>query len=168
MKPFIFSMLLVLLFSVPAISQDHSKLLPIKKIYVGELGTDKRSPIKMQSVQEQIRQRLLKADRFDVVDSSEAADAVLTGIAWAPRETFNRVNMNPLARSVYDTDPVYFGKGIVHLVDPKSNEPLWDYEYSFGFNYRMLPSKIARKVVGKLIDDAKEASKAAVKNKAKP
>jgi len=121
-------------------AQDRSKLLNVKRIYVADLGKEEGSDI----VKEKIKLLLMKSERFTVVESRENADALLVGAAG--------VNSRGAGAAV--------GAGVLRLVDPKSEETIWVYEYSrplmaFGSE----ANRIAEKTVDKLKGDAKKAEK---------
>ena len=77
MKKFLPLSRLFLLFSGFVVAQDKAKLKDIKKIYVGDLGKQEGSDL----VREMIRIRLMKSDRFTLVETEEASDGILTGAA---------------------------------------------------------------------------------------
>jgi hypothetical protein len=155
---------LVLLLSVSAFSQDQAKLQPVKKIYIGELRPAKSYSVKGSDVQEKLRLQLMKSKRFEVVDSREAADAVLTGVVWEPvGQAGGPTAPGPVFSSSLETNPLLWGKGTLHLVDAKSNQTIWTYEYQRGFDKNRAPGRIASIVIDKLTKDAQETSRTKTK-----
>jgi hypothetical protein len=61
--------------------EENSKLVNVKRIYIGDLVREEGSDL----VREKIRVRLMKSGRFVVVAKPEAADTVLTGVAGVAR-----------------------------------------------------------------------------------
>ena len=165
MRTFTLLTILFILFSVPARAQDKSKLQPVKKIYVGELSTTKSYYVKGSSVREKLKLQLAKSNHFEVVESSDAADAVLTGMVWEPIGQVGSSSPGPIFSSILETDPLRWGKGALRLVDAKSNETIWSYEYKRGFNLNRVTGRIAKIVTDRLVKDAQETSKDQIKKK---
>jgi hypothetical protein len=165
MRTFTLMTILFILFSVPTLAQDKSKVQSVKNFYVGELSPAKSYYVKGSAVQEKLRLELMKSKHFEVVESSEAADAVLTGMVWEPIRQVGISSPGPIFSSILETDPLRWGKGALRLVDAKSNETIWSYEYKRGFNRNRAAGRIADIVVDKLVKDVKETSKAQIKKK---
>jgi hypothetical protein len=147
---------LICLTSALAVAQDKSKLTEIKKIYIGELGKEEGSDL----VREKIRVRLMKSDRFIVVETPEAADAVLTGVAGVERRHHSSVHTDPSTGNVYGSGGTsYAGIGVLRLVNVTSQETIWLFEYKRGFGFGSASSRVADKTVDKLLKDVKEADK---------
>jgi len=75
MKTYFLVSLCVLLLTTSVLAQNGQKLVGVKKIYLGELGRSEAADL----VREKIRLRLMKVERFSLVESAEKADAILTG-----------------------------------------------------------------------------------------
>ena len=152
--------LLIILFSFfsvigLAIGQENSKLVNVKKIYIGDLGREEGSDL----VREKIRVRLTKSGRFAVVEKPEAADTVLTGVAGVERRYTSSVNTDSSGNVYGSGGTSYSGVGLLRLVDPKSEETIWVFEYKRGFSFGSASSRVANKFVEKLLKDAKDAEK---------
>src|SRR5207245_674349 len=133
---------LLCLFPVFTFCQDTSKLGSIKRIYIGDLGREEGSDL----VREKIRLALMKCDRFRVVEQPESADAILTGVAGVERRH-------------RDGDTRFAGVGVLRLVNIKSDQTIWVFEYKRGFGFGSASSRVANKVVEKLLKDAKAAER---------
>jgi hypothetical protein len=148
---------IVALLFVPTISnaQNNStvnKLTNIHKIYIGDLGNQEGADL----VREEIRLRLLKSDRFSVVERPEVADAGLTGVAGVVRST-TAVKTDSANGAVSGGRTVLSGVGIVRLVDTKTEETIWVYEYKPGFSFK--GASVADKTVDQLLKDAQPSKK---------
>lgn len=156
MKQLALVVILICISSVLAAAQDRSKLSDIKKIYIGELGKEETSDL----VREKIRVRLMKSNRFIVVETPEAADAVLTGVAGVERRYHSSVHGDRSTGNVSGWGGTrYTGFGVLRLVGVKSQETIWFFEYKRGFGFGSASSRVADKTVDKLLKDAKEADK---------
>ena len=132
--------------------QVKSKLVNVKKIYIGDLGGEDGSDL----VREKIRVRLMKSDRFAVVETPDSADAILTGVAGVETRQSSSINTNPATGAVYGSGGTsYAGLGVLRLVDVKSQETIWFFEYKRGYSFGSASSRVANKTVEKLLKDAK-------------
>ena len=138
-----------------ASGQENSKLLNVRRIYIGDLGREEGSDL----VREKIRVRLMKSGRFAVVEKPEAADTVLTGVAGVERRYTSSVNTDSSGNVYGSGGTSYSGIGLLRLVDPKSEETIWVFEYKRGFSLGSASSRVANKFVENLLKDAKAAEK---------
>jgi len=136
-------------------NSQAAKLANIRKIYIASLGNEEGSDL----VREQIRLRLVKTERFSVVERPESADAVLTGVAGVARST-SGLSTNSVTGAVSGGRTDFSGVGVLRLVDTKTDETLWVYEYkSSGFSLSASSGRVADKTVDQLLKDAKPPSK---------
>lgn len=123
---------------VPLAPDAANRLAAVKFIYIDVLGSDDGAGL----VREKIRARLAVCVAVKVVETREKADAVLTGTAGV--ET---------SQSRGTTD--YAGYGILRLVEVKTDETIWSYEYKRGFMLAgSVSSRVANQVVDHLLKDA--------------
>lgn len=130
--------LLILAVGFSVFAQDTAQLVKIKKIYLGDLGKEEGADL----VKEKLRLRLMKSERFVVVETPEEADAVLTGVAG------------------YGSDNS--GLGALRLVNPNTKTTIWGFEYKPGrsvFGGGSASTRVAEKTVEQLLKDTKEAEK---------
>ena len=106
------------------------------------------------------RIRLMKSDRFSVVETPEEADAILVGAAGVSSRHVSSVSTNPVTGQVSGSGgTVYDGSAVVRLVDPQGKETIWIYEYKRGFfRPRSASGDIAGKIIDHLTKDAKKVS----------
>ena len=135
--------IIFMLFSQLSRAQDGNKFTHIHKIYIADLGREEGADL----VREKIRVRLMKSGRFSVVERPESADAVLTGVAGVVRS--------------YDDDgsTSFAGMGVLRLVDLKTDETIWVFEYKRGFGFGSASNRVADKGVEKLLKDATPSAK---------
>lgn len=156
MRIVVHCVLVSLLSCLFASSQNTSKLTNVKKIYIGDLGREEGSDL----VREKLRLALMKSDRFAVVEKPESADAVLTGVAGVERRYHNAVSTNPATGNISGSGGTSFaGIGVLRLVDVRSEETIWVFEYKRGFSLGSASSRVANKTVEKLLKDAKAADR---------
>lgn len=137
-------------------SQGASKLANIKRIYIGELGREEGSDL----VREKLRVALMKSARFSVVERPEVADAVLTGVAGVERRYGSSISTNPATGTTSGGGGTSFaGLAVLRLVEIRSEETIWFFEYKRGFSLGSASSRVARKTVEKLLKDAKTADR---------
>jgi hypothetical protein len=135
--------------------QDLSKLASVRKIYIDDLGREEGSDL----VREKLRVRLMKTDRFSVVEKREAADAVLTGVAGVERKYNSSVTTGPNGNVSGGGTTSFSGIGVLRLVDLKSDETIWVFEYKRGFSLGSASSRVANKTVEQLLKDLKSLEK---------
>ena len=154
MKRTILLSLWLLLLTLPAMAQNTQKLASVKKIYLGELGKDEMSDL----IREKIRIRLMKSDRFSVVETPESADAILIGATGVSSKHVSTISTNPVTGQVSGSGgTVYEGNAVVRLVDAQTKETIWIYEYKRGFfRPRSASGDIAGKIIDHLTKDAKK------------
>jgi hypothetical protein len=155
MKRLALAVSLILLSSIFAVAQNKLRLTEINKVYIGDLGREEGSDL----VREKIRVRLMKSARFIVVETQDAADAVLTGVAGVERRHHSSVHTDSSGNVYGSGGTSYAGIGVLRLVDLKSQETIWLFEYKRGFRFGSASSRVADKTVDKLLKDAKEADK---------
>ena len=97
---------------LPAAQADPAALGRIRSVYVDEFGTSDASGL----VRERIRLRLLRSDRFRLVETAAHADAILTGAAT-------------LDHRVVGGETDYTGNAIARLVERSSGRTVWSHEY---------------------------------------
>jgi hypothetical protein len=123
---------------VPLAPDATNRLSAVKSMYIDVLGSDDGAGL----VREKIRARLAASGVVKVVETREKADAVLTGTAGV--ET-----------SQYKGTTDYAGYGILRLVDVKTDEAIWSYEYRRGFMLGgSVSSRVANQAVDQLLKDA--------------
>ena len=89
-----------------------------------------------------MRARLAACGVVTVVETRGKADAVLTGTAGVEK-----------SQDRGTTD--YAGYGILRLVEVKTDETIWSYEYKRGFMLAgSVSSRVANQVVDQLLKDA--------------
>ena len=132
--------------STPKPVEEYPALVNIKKIYITELGTDEYAGL----IREKIRLRLSKSTRFLVVEVPDHADAILTGVAGVERS---------YSGSDGNLQTNYAGIGVLRLVDVKTKEPVWIFEYKRGFVApgSSVSSRVADQTIDKLLEDAARA-----------
>lgn len=136
--------------SVPSIN-PAANLARIHKIYVDQLGKEEGSEL----VREKIRVGLIKSGRFSVVEHPEAADAIMTGAAGVGQGYQSSVSTNVVNGGISGGgSTAYSGHGVLRLVDPKTEESVWIFEYKRGFmRDGSVSSRAAEQVVEKLMKD---------------
>jgi hypothetical protein len=122
--------------------EEFPALSQIRRIYIANLGNEEGSGL----VREKIRLRLAKSTRISVVENPAQADAILTGVAGVDRR---------YQGSGGDLQTRYTGFGVLRLVDVKTSETIWTFEYKRG---RVGPntsisSRVADQTVDKLLRD---------------
>jgi hypothetical protein len=138
----------------PTVAQNNTKLASVHKIYIGDLGNQEGSDI----VREKIRIGLMKSNRFIIVETSETADAILTGVAGVERREKSSVYSDPSTGAVYGSGgTTLVGVGVLRLVDAKTQETIWVFEYKPGFWLNNPTGRVANKAVEQLLKDAKAA-----------
>jgi hypothetical protein len=152
MKRIVIAVVLIAAFIGAAFAQNTSKLANIHKIYLDSLGNEEGSDL----VREKIRLRLAKSDRFSVVERAESADAVLTGVAGVVRST---VPVSTVNGSISGGGTHFSGVGVLRLVDTKTDETIWVYEYKRGFSLTGASDRVADKTVEQLLKDSKVPEK---------
>ena len=121
--------------TVPTTPEQGARLPRVKRLYLGDLGQDHGSAI----VREKIRARLMASQRFDIVEERQRADAVLTGAAGLMRHGARH----------------YRGLGIFRIVENRTGETIWSYEYKRGLMFGgSVSSRMADQVVGQLLQVA--------------
>lgn len=142
------------LLGTSAFSQSSQKLASITEIYLGELGKGEDVDL----FREKIRLRLMKSKRFVVVETEEDADATLTGAVGISSNQVSSVSTNPATGQVTGGGAtVYEGSGVVRLIDSKTKETIWIYEYKRGFfRPRSASGDVAGKIVSSLLKDTKK------------
>jgi len=87
---------------------DQHALAGIKSVYLGSFGGGEGSDL----VREKLRVRLIKSGRFEVVETPEHADAILSGSAGV--------------ETILDTGTTgHRGTGLLRLVDTKTQKTIW-------------------------------------------
>jgi hypothetical protein len=122
--------------SAPEPVEEFPGLVKIKKIYIANLGNEEGAGL----VREKLRLRLAKTARFSVVEVPEEADAILTGVAGVERSYYG---------SGGDLQTHYAGIGILRLVDGKTKDTIWTFEYK---RSRGRPTSVSTKVADQTID----------------
>ena len=110
-----------------SLAPDQRALAGIRSIYLGDFGGGQGADL----VREKLRVRLLNSSRFEVVESPDRADAVLTGSAGVEGTTN------------------YRGTGLLRLVDTKTQKTIWAHEYQRGF---MLGGSVSTRVANQMAD----------------
>ena len=125
---------------------EFPQLASVRHVYVDQLGREEGSDL----VREKIRILLIKSPRFKVVELRTQADAVLTGVAGVEKSF----------HSDRDGGYTHFaGNGVFRLVDVKSTETIWTYEYIRGRSRGSASSRVASLTVDQLHEDTKRADR---------
>ena len=126
--------------------EEYPALAKIKRIYIANLGNEEGSGL----VREKIRLRLAKSARMSVVENPDQADAILTGVAGVDRR---------YQGSSGDLQTRYTGFGVLRLVDVKTSETIWAFEYKRGWvgPNTSVSSRVADQTVDKLLKDTANA-----------
>src|SRR5438093_12012682 len=135
-----------------ALFAQAPKLANVRRIYIGSLGNEEGADL----VREKIRLRLSKTERFSVVERPESADAILTGVAGVVRTTAP-VSTNTATGDVSGGGTGFSGVGVLRLVDLKTDETIWVFEYKRGFSFKGASDRVAYKTVEQLLKDAEPA-----------
>jgi hypothetical protein len=117
---------------VPLAPDAANRLAAVKFIYIDVLGSDDGAGL----VREKIRARLAACGAVKVVETREKADAVLTGTAGVETRQYRGTTG-------------YAGYGIFRLVELKTDETIWSYEYKRGF---MLAGSVSSRVANQVVD----------------
>jgi hypothetical protein len=142
---------------VPSIN-PAANLARIHKIYVDQLGKGEGSEL----LREKIRVGLIKSGRFSVVERPEAADAIMTGAAGGVSQGYHSsVSTNVVNGGISGGgSTTYSGHGVLRLVDPKTEESVWIFEYKRGLmSGGSVSSRVAEQVVEKLMKDVMPSKK---------
>ena len=136
--------------SVPQTIEEYPALTNIKNIYIASLGNEEGAGL----VRERIRLRLAKSTRIVVVETPGQADAVLMGVAGVERQ-YSGSSGNLRTR--------YASTAVLRLVNVKTSETLWRFEYSSdgggprpfgGFtSVSSISNSVADRTVDKLLKD---------------
>jgi len=131
--------------------EEYPSLVNIKKVYIDRLGNEEGVGL----VSEKIRLRMMKSMRFSVVEVPEPADAILKGVAGVERSIRGGgyVSEGQGSSSVKTT---YTGFVVLRLVDAKTSETIWSFEYRERCR-KSASSCVADATVDKLIQDAERA-----------
>lgn len=156
----ILSILFILIFSLSVAGQN--RLDSIRKIYIDNLGDSDSSAL----IREKLRARLVQSGRFEVVESKEDADAVLTGAASVNASQSGKISTDASGNVSGASGTIYAPLGVVRLLSVKSPSTVWIYEYKPKMSFKNFvpmgaifsnPSasgKFADKVVQQLLKDA--------------
>lgn len=121
-----------------SIATDQRALAGIRSMYLGDFGGGEGADL----VREKLRVRLLNSGRFEVVESSDRADAILTGAAG-------------VERYVHQGTMGYRGTGLLRLVDTKTQKTIWAHEYQRGFMFGgSVSTRVADQMADQLLKDA--------------
>jgi hypothetical protein len=121
-------------------------LINVKRIYIANLGNEDGAGL----VREKIRLGLVRSQRFEVVEVPDDADAILTGVAGVERRyTGSQGNLQTH----------YSGLGVLRIVELKTRQTIWTFEYKRGFGGPLsVSSRVANQLVNKLLTDAANAA----------
>lgn len=121
------------------LTPDRDALSLVRRIYVGTFGTAESADL----VKEKVRIRLINSGRFEVVEDSASADAILTGSAGVDVSTDEGT-----------TD--YKGIGLLRLVLVQSKKTVWAHEYRRGRCFHCsVSTRVANQMVDQLLTDAR-------------
>jgi hypothetical protein len=88
--------------------------------------------------------RLIKSERFNVVEAPEHADAILTGSVGVEKH----LDMD-------EGTTRYRGLGLLRLVDTKTQKTIWAHEYQRGLVLgESVSTRVADQMADKLLEDA--------------
>jgi hypothetical protein len=147
----------LLVMAVPGASTGGD-LSDVRKIYLGDFGMGEGSDL----VREKLRVRLMESGRFTVVESIEAADAVLTGAAGVTSGYHSSVNS-----SGGHGNTTHTGYGVLRLIYLQTQEPVWFFEYKppvVSFRFSSRSNSVANQIVDKLLKDAEAAARASTES----
>lgn len=121
-----------------SLAPDHRALGGIRSIYLGDFGGGDGADL----VREKLRVRLLNSGRFELVESPDRADAVLTGSAG-------------VEKYLDEGTTNYRGTGLLRLVDTKTQKTIWAHEYQRGFMFGgSVSTRVANQMADQLLKDA--------------
>jgi hypothetical protein len=124
-----------------SLAPDHHALGGIRSIYLGDFGGGEGADL----VREKLRVRLLNSGRFELVESPDRADAVMTGSAG-------------VEKSIDQGTTNYQGVGLLRLVDTKTQKTIWVHEYQRGFMFGgSVSTRVANQMADQLLEDASVA-----------
>jgi len=130
-----------------AAGRADPRLREVKTLFLGDFGTQEGGDL----VREKIRNALEVWGRFRPIESTEGADAIVTGVAGFERNP-RPVQASPGNISGGGED--YRGLAILRIVDARSRETLWRFEYRrHSGGDRSASSRVAIQ----FIDDLKKA-----------
>ncbi|MGH9658919.1 MAG: hypothetical protein ACRD96_10280 [Bryobacteraceae bacterium] len=135
--------------------QDSSRLASVKRLYIGDLGGGEGSDL----VREKMTSALKRSGRFAVVERAELADAILTGAAGVQRRRNSKNTIDPTTGKASSVGTSYAGIGVLRLMDAKSGETIWVFEYRRGPSLGSASSRVANQTVAKLLKDALAADR---------
>ena len=115
-----------------SLAPDQRALAGVRSIYLGDFGGGEGADL----VREKLRVRLLNSGRFEVVESPDRADALLTGSAGVDKYSDEGTTN-------------YRGTGLLRLVDTKTQKTIWAHEYQRGF---MLGGSVSTRVANQMAD----------------
>jgi hypothetical protein len=121
-----------------SLAPDHRAIGGIRSIYLGDFGGGEGADL----VREKLRVRLLNSGRFELVESPDRADAVLTGSVGVVKYLDNGTTN-------------YRGVGLLRLVDTKTQKTIWAHEYQPGFMFwGSVSTRVANQMADQLLEDA--------------
>lgn len=122
------------------LAPDQHALASIRSIYLGDFGRAEGADL----VREKLRMRLIKSERFNVVEAPEHADAILTGSVGVEKH----LDMD-------EGTTRYRGLGLLRLVDTKTQKTIWAHEYQRGLVLgESVSTRVADQMADKLLEDA--------------
>ncbi len=146
---------LLIVSAAPRISAADG-LNEIHKIYLGDFGAGEGADL----VREKLRLRLVETGRFSVVESVDAAEAVLTGAAGVSRGYHSNVNSSGGSGTT-----TYQGYGVLRLILLRTQEPVWFFEYKRGFGFGSRSTRVANQIADKLLKDAEAEARLSTESK---
>lgn len=121
-----------------SVAPNHDALAGIQSIYFGDFGGGEGADL----VREKLRVRLLNSGRFDVVESPDRADAILTGSVGVEK------NLN-------EGTTYYRGAGLLRLIDTKTQKTIWAHEYRGGVTiWGSTSTRVANQMADQLLQDS--------------
>ncbi|HZS46114.1 MAG TPA: hypothetical protein VFC63_13615 [Blastocatellia bacterium] len=152
-------------------AQDNAALKNIKKVFVGDLGTNPDAV----NIREKIRKNLAGSKRFKVVDTPDEADAIFTGTAavetirntekvtdaqveWGHGHLYPAGQPSPninVGGHPQDT-AMLIVNGVFRLTQTKTNISIWSFEVKGTHYDGNLTEGVANQVTKQLLKDTKK------------
>lgn len=153
MKPFALALILIVAGSAQTAVIEH--LRDVRTIYVGSLG----DAFGAEMIRNKLVDRLVKSGQVEIVESSERADAILTGIADAEKIERHVASATPtFASSSGGTR--FVATSAVRLIN-QQHKILWTCDESNGMLGRSVTSSVAERIVKSLTKAIKQDQKTA-------
>ena len=131
--------------SVTTAADTVQQIRDVKSIYVASFGDGDGSEL----IRSKIISRLVKSGKVTVVETSDHADAILTGVGELSKTTYYNANATPNSVNASGGSKYHATAGARLL--GRDHTILWADEASTGFLYRSASSSVADKIVKNLL-----------------